>query len=403
MSVIINNITNLAFVKGLELIFPLLTIPVLVHALGLGGYGEYVFAQTIISYIVIFINFGFDDVGVKLISSVSSSRRRTKIAINIIYIKFIFLIVAAFIYFFIIYNIDVNFKLYSSSFLIAVMDVINVFWFFQGVEKLKFFSFSSLITKIMYLFSVFIFVKVPNDIFLVPILFFVAFIIGNLPALYVFFTSYALKFNVLIPDESYMKKCFLAAFYVFLSNLTLAVKDKTGNIIAGVFIGKEGLAIYDLINKVIMIANQPAYIIITAYFPTFSRSYSVETANLVFKILLLLTCSILMLSVPLTWVIVPYFFKNTEQYLLGFQLSFLSCFFYAFSFFIGRNIFIAGNMMRCLFFGVILTSLFYVLGLSFIWFASCVSIVSLVLLSICTYAFEMLCRVFFSRKILGLV
>lgn len=397
MNKIINNIFHLVLVKGGELIFPLLTIPMLINALGLHGYGEYIFAQTIVSYLIIAVNFGFDDVGVRLISSAKSSEERSIFAINIIYVKLSLLLLIAILYFPLISLFDVDHKLYWYSFLLLVVDVINVYWFFQGIEKLKHFSLASIITKFIYLVCIWVFIKSPSDVAYVPVILFLTFSLGNSPALYYFLRYGISKFTA--PDKKCMQTVFAAAKYVFLSNIVIAIKDKTGNIIAGAIIGKEALAVYDIINKLMLIANQPATIINTAFFPTFSRSHNSEIMKDVVKVLLLLSLAIILISIPFTWIFIPNFYSKFSPYLGAIQISFLSCIFYAISFFIGRNILVARGLMRLLFGGVIATSAFYLLSLSIAGYISGgFSVFTLVVISVLTYLFEMLYRIYVAKK-----
>lgn len=380
-------------VRGGELLLPLITIPMLVNSLGLPGYGEYVLAQTVVSYLVILINFGFDDVGVKLVSSSSIDDERNRIAINVLYIKLALLLVSSVVYFPIVLFLNVNHSLYVASFLLLVGDVVNIYWFFQGVEKLKYVSLASFAVKIIYVLSVWFFIKTPDDISVVPIIVFVAFVLGNIRVYYFFCRFFMKKFYA--PDPHLMKDIFFSARFVFLSNMIIAIKDKAGNIVAGIFIGKEALAIYDLINKLMLISNQPATIINAAFFPSFSRGHNTKMMNNILKILLCSSLIIVAISVPVVWWFIPSVFLKSEPYLFSIQVSFFSCLFYSISFFVGRNIFVAQGMMSDLFVGVILTSIFYIFCMLFFWGVfDRFTIASLVVITVLTYFFEMVYRVF---------
>lgn len=399
MNIIINNIIHLMLVRGGELFFPLLTIPMLISALGLHAYGEYVFVQTIISYFMVFVNFGFDDIGVRLIASAKSNEERDKLAINIIYVKMFLLLTVACVYFSMVFILSVEHEIYFASFLLLIVDVFNIYWFFQGIEKLGYFSVASIFTKVIYFFCVYFFIKNPTDLPLVPVLFFITFVLGNCPALVYFFHNCLSR--VYMPERRIMLYIIQEARLVFLSNVVIAVKDKMGNIIAGLFIGKEAVAVYDIINKLMLVSNQPATIVNTAFFPFFSRTNDFNKMKFVLKILILLSLVICLISIPFVWAVIPVLYNTTVDCLISIQVSFISCVLYSISFFIGRNIFVARGMMKELFVGVIATSCFYVtclliVGLIYERF----SVLTLITISVLTYLFEMLFRIYIARNVL---
>ena len=59
------NFSYLSILQIFTIVFPLLTYPYLLRVVGLELYGVLVFAQTIISYVSLVINFGFNMSGAR--------------------------------------------------------------------------------------------------------------------------------------------------------------------------------------------------------------------------------------------------------------------------------------------------------------------------------------------------
>ena len=60
--VIVHNTTYLSVLEILKMVMPFVALPYLISTVGADKYGLVVFAQAIISYFIIFINFGLDAV-----------------------------------------------------------------------------------------------------------------------------------------------------------------------------------------------------------------------------------------------------------------------------------------------------------------------------------------------------
>ena len=65
---IVKNFSYLAVLQVFNLAIPLVTLPYLITVLGRENYGLIVFSQTLVSYFLILINFGFNIIATKEVS-----------------------------------------------------------------------------------------------------------------------------------------------------------------------------------------------------------------------------------------------------------------------------------------------------------------------------------------------
>ena len=194
---LIKNFTYLSIVQLLNILLPLILIPYLLRILKSYNYGLIVYAQSIIAYIVILVNFGFDFSATKNISKNSNNKAKiNEITSSVIIIKLLFFGISIIILFGIFFVVSIRKEmilLLLFSMHMVLMDIIIPIWFFQGIEKMKPISISILITKLVYVVLVFLFIKKEEDFLLVPVLNLVGVFIGGTYSLYLIFAKYSVK------------------------------------------------------------------------------------------------------------------------------------------------------------------------------------------------------------------
>lgn len=152
------------------LILPLLTTPYLARILGEEGNGQYSFANSIITYFILFSNLGFTIYGQREISKCRDDKyKSSKMFFEIIYTRFIFVIISVVVLYFIVLFNGIGDK-YKLLVLILSIQVIasffDVTFYFQGIEDFKTIAMRSIILKILGLIFIFVFVKEQSDLWL---------------------------------------------------------------------------------------------------------------------------------------------------------------------------------------------------------------------------------------------
>ena len=158
-----NYIYNVAY-QVLQMIVPLITAPYISRVLGAEAIGEYSFAQSVVSYFVLFATMGINLYGQREISYVQNDKaERSRIfwetkcltVINVIFCSifyFIFLLVQGFSVLYIVLYINI---------LAVAMDVT---WFFQGLEEFKKIVLRNTVLKLINVVYTFVFVKSADDL-----------------------------------------------------------------------------------------------------------------------------------------------------------------------------------------------------------------------------------------------
>ncbi|MBR4314996.1 MAG: flippase [Lachnospiraceae bacterium] len=153
-----NYIFNLLY-QVLLVIIPLITIPYLSRMLGPSGIGTVSFAESIVSYFVLFANLGINIYGQREISYAQDDKsRRSIVFYNVFITKLIMSLVV-----FVIYSISYFTVLHSIIYLILSIQIISVIfditWFFQGIEEFDKIVIRNTIIKLLNIIFIYTFVK----------------------------------------------------------------------------------------------------------------------------------------------------------------------------------------------------------------------------------------------------
>ncbi len=159
-----NYAYNLAY-QLLIAVTPIITIPYLSRILGAGGVGEASFAESIVSYFVLFATLGTTTFGQREISYYQDDIDKRSVAFfNIFILKFITSLVILIIY---ITTAILFFK--SKIYILFIFNILaimfNVTWFFQGLEEFKLIAIRNFICKFLNIVCIFLFVKERTDIY----------------------------------------------------------------------------------------------------------------------------------------------------------------------------------------------------------------------------------------------
>lgn len=278
---IFENFSFLSLFQIFTLVSPLITYPYLIKVVGLEVYGTVVFAQTVISYLSLLINFGYNTLGSKEVSILQNKPKELSEFVSSVFIVKAVLWLITFIFFmaivFIFPYFQSYFLLYFFTFFITVGDVLFPIWFFQGIEKMKYITYINIVVKILFIFGVFIFVKTKNDYLLIPIINTIGALVSGMISIYLVFK----KENVFFTRVKFvdMKKSFRESFVLFISSISISIYLGLNKLIVGTFLGMRDVAIYDLAEKVISIVKTPILMFSQALFPKIARDKSISFIN----------------------------------------------------------------------------------------------------------------------------
>ncbi len=153
--------------QGFNVIAPFIVIPYIILKCGEENFGKSAIGLSIAFFIIVFIDFGCDILGVKDISiNRDNVDKRNYIISRVVYIKCFFTILLSIIFLIVINYIDFFYKnkeLFYFSFPVFMAQIANPLWIFQGLEKFNLFSYYSILSKSIYIILIFYFLDQKSD------------------------------------------------------------------------------------------------------------------------------------------------------------------------------------------------------------------------------------------------
>ena len=299
-------VTNFSYLMLLQIasyIFPLLTLPYLARVIGVVGIGKIAFATAVITWLRTITDWGFSftatrDVArnkrnLNIVSDIFSNVLWARLLLSILSLVLLIISIHYIPYF------QENKIILLVTFLLVPGSVFFPEWFFQAMEEMKFITYFSLITKIFFTVSVFVFIKEESDYILQPLLIGIGQIICGIISLYIVLFKWKIKLKK--PNFVDIVAILKNSTDVFINNLMPNLYNSLSVVILGIWGGSYANGIYDAGKRLITLINSLMQVVVKVTFPFLSRK--LNSHNLFAKIYL----GIALLASFFTYLLAPYF------------------------------------------------------------------------------------------------
>lgn len=281
----IENFSYLSLLQIFNLLVPLITYPYLIRVVGPEMYGTVVFAQSIIGYFSLVIEFGFNISGTKSISeNVHDTRKISEVVSSILLLKLMLWIICLGVLALCLWMLPVMREhkiLYLFAFTFTFNEFLFPQFFFQGIEKLKYVTFINVFTRSIFLVLVFFVIKDQSDYFKIPLMNGLGAFIGGMIALYIVFVKEKIRF--VLPSIQIMKTYFIESFTIFSTKLSYNLRDKTVIVLVGILFSKTVVAYYDLAMKLVGLFTSLYQTVPVAVLPRLIKNRNHSFSKLVFR------------------------------------------------------------------------------------------------------------------------
>lgn len=271
---ILKNTGYLSIIEIIRLAMPFIALPYIIQTVGAENYGMAVFAQTVITYFSIFINWGLD---ISAIKDVSVNRNNpdelNKIVSSVLCIKTVLLIIAfctLLVCIRIIPFMASHKFLFLFAFLTCFSEILFPVWFYQGIEKMKYLTLIRTTSILFYTISVFIFIKEKDDYEKIVFLQSLGNIMAGLLSLYLLFVKNKIK--IIRPTYQKLKVTFTESFPFFMSRLSVIFNNTMAKTVSGIFFTMETVAAFDLAQKIANVALMPMQMLNQAVYPHIAKT-----------------------------------------------------------------------------------------------------------------------------------
>ncbi|HDT1828690.1 TPA: oligosaccharide flippase family protein [Klebsiella quasipneumoniae subsp. similipneumoniae] len=222
MSQVKKNIVWLTITQISSYVFPLLTLPYLIRVLGMNVYGVYAIVLAFSQYLLLLVDFGYNLTATREVALVKEDKIELSKVFWTTMLSKLFLCILGFVS-----TITVIFFYNTQFILLSVVAYFSVLgnaffpvWLYQGLEKMRFLSIVSVISRSIVLLCTFIFVKNPYDLNYAVIVYGLTYIV---PSIILNFNIWKQKLIVLyIPSFVEVYNSLKISFPIFVSNFAIS-------------------------------------------------------------------------------------------------------------------------------------------------------------------------------------
>lgn len=214
------------FGQFFNLVTPLLLIPYIVNVCGEENFGKISVALAISFFLIVFIDYGSELVGVRDVTINRENKNiLQKIILTNLSARFLVLLLVLLLSLVLIFSIPylkTETALFTLSLLVIIGQYFNQSWFLQGVDNINWISYSNIISKIIYVVSVLFIVTKPQDYIYVNFCFGLGTVISNLFFTILIFKKHQFKFQIVSTQNilGFLKK----DFKMFSSQIFTAIQ-----------------------------------------------------------------------------------------------------------------------------------------------------------------------------------
>lgn len=248
--VVKNYLYNLSY-QILVLIVPLITTPYVSRVLGAKGVGTFSYTNSIVQYFILFGCIGLNLYGQREIAYVQHEKeKRDKVFWELVILRIITVSISLIVFYFTL----ASHGKYSSVFLIMCLDIlasmVDISWFFQGIEDFKKIVVRNFIIKIVGVALIFLFVKSYDDLLLYVICHSATLFLGNL-SMWAYTPKLVGRVKV---RELEIKKHIRPTVLLFLPQIATSVYTVLDKTMIGFLTGlEEEVAYYEQGQKIVKI------------------------------------------------------------------------------------------------------------------------------------------------------
>lgn len=249
------NLTIYGFGQGFNLVTPLLVIPYIVSVCGEENFGKASVGMALSFFLMVFIDYGSDIVGVREVSINRDNYLNLKKIVSATYFAKSFLLLSVIsIASILIFSIPF-FKSEKTLFILALTVLIGQFlnptWFLQGIENVKWITYSNIISKTIYVVCIFLFIKSESDYVYINLFWGIGMILAN--GFFLLMILIKHKFGFLKFNKTDVVSFLKRDFKMFTSQVFMSIQMYSPVILISFFGNNLMAGQYKIVDQVIVV------------------------------------------------------------------------------------------------------------------------------------------------------
>lgn len=290
-----NYIYNMLY-QLLIIVLPIITTPYLARKLGAAGNGIYGYTISIVTYFILFGSLGINLYGQREIAyNQNNPEKRSKILFELLILKSITMVISGFV-FFITFCRSGNYAIYYRILLLEMLaNIIDISWFYQGMEDFKKTVIRNFIVKLISIVCIFMLIKQPSDINKYLYIYVLSTLFGGL-TLWIGIKKYLVR-----PSKLKLKYHLPVIMSLFIPQIAMqiyTVLDKT--MIGAILNDMNEVGYYEQSQKIVKILLTIITAVGTVMLPRIANCFAENNKEQIKKYMKKTFNFVFILSIPLT-------------------------------------------------------------------------------------------------------
>ena len=278
---LIESFFSLSILNGLNVLLPLVTLPYILRIIGASNYGIYAYVYTIISYLLLISNYGFNFSATKQIAQNKDNKEKINIIFNSVMVSRIILTIVGLFFFgiisFFILETDDKKFLFIMGIGIIIGDLINPIWLFQGTEKMRYMTIVNVISKSLFTILIFILIRKAGDFRYMTLLNSCGFFFAGLVSIIIAKKQFGISF--FLPKKKDIKFQFKEGAALFGTSIGTSLYANANVFILNFFVDSSMVGMYAAAEKIIKGFQMLTSPITQALFPHISGTFINKSKN----------------------------------------------------------------------------------------------------------------------------
>jgi O-antigen/teichoic acid export membrane protein len=250
-----SNLVIYGMGQGFNLITPLLVIPYIISICGVENYGKASIGMAISFFIMVFIDYGSDIIGVKEAAvnrenhAILEQTFLTTFTAKLVLLTAVLITISLVFYFAPFFNTEK--ELFFLGLPILIGQFLNPTWFLQGVENFKWITILTIFSKLIYLFGIFTCIHDKGDYIFINLWWGIGTIIANGIAFYYLLRSYSFSFGN--TQKTAVIAMLKGNFPMFFSQIFVSLQMYAPIMLIGFFGNNLMAGQYKIVEQIIVI------------------------------------------------------------------------------------------------------------------------------------------------------
>lgn len=164
---VFSNFLALGILQGTNFLLPVLVMPFVIKKIGADGYGVVAVAQVVMLIFCTVTDYGFNLTATRALAlNRDALEKNARLFFTVLAAKMVICIVLFGVLLLLITSVPFfkpHFQLYLFGFTYVIGQSLLVSWFFQGMEKMKYITIFTLLSRLLFVVLVFVFIRQKSD------------------------------------------------------------------------------------------------------------------------------------------------------------------------------------------------------------------------------------------------